>query len=180
MNPATQMSEEQNRSQHTTEEGAGNVDKIRDILFGGQMRDYEVRFKRLEESLLRESAEIREMTQKRLESLEAHIKSEFQAYAERLQGERDERSKNLERQEKEMQELGANIRHELQTRAADLFQEVQTKHQESGASLDRHVAELKDAKADRTTIAALLQEMASRLAGDAAPVLKPPTTSKRG
>ena len=31
--------------------GAGNVDKIRDILFGNQMRDYEARFSRLEESL---------------------------------------------------------------------------------------------------------------------------------
>src|SRR5437868_2442425 len=28
--------------------GAGNVDKIRDILFGTQMRDYESRFNRLE------------------------------------------------------------------------------------------------------------------------------------
>ncbi len=35
-------------------QAGGNVDKIRDILFGSQMRDYETRFARLEESLLRE------------------------------------------------------------------------------------------------------------------------------
>ena len=51
MNPASQMSEEQNRSQpqphDPADESAGNVDKIRDILFGHHMRDYESRFKRL-------------------------------------------------------------------------------------------------------------------------------------
>ena len=30
------------------EQAEGNVDKIRDILFGGQMREYERRFERLE------------------------------------------------------------------------------------------------------------------------------------
>ena len=38
---------------------AGNVDKIRDILFGGQMRDYERRFQELEDRLLEEGAQNR-------------------------------------------------------------------------------------------------------------------------
>ena len=33
----------------------GNVDQIRDILFGGQMRDYERRFEELEERMKRET-----------------------------------------------------------------------------------------------------------------------------
>ncbi len=41
-------------------QGAGNVDRIRDILFGSQMRDYETRFSRLEETVARETTEIRE------------------------------------------------------------------------------------------------------------------------
>src|ERR1700749_3579611 len=45
--------------------GAGNVDKIRDILFGSQMRDYESRFARLEEALVKETAEIRETSRRR-------------------------------------------------------------------------------------------------------------------
>ena len=36
-------------------EGPGNVDKIRDILFGSQMRDYDSRFSRFEERLLKET-----------------------------------------------------------------------------------------------------------------------------
>ena len=43
----------------------GNVDKIRDILFGSQMRDYETRFARLEETLSKEASELRESTRRR-------------------------------------------------------------------------------------------------------------------
>ena len=38
----------------------GNVDKIRDILFGSQMRDYDKKFARIEERLLKETADLRE------------------------------------------------------------------------------------------------------------------------
>src|ERR1700745_3360309 len=50
------------------EEGA-NVDKIRDILFGSQMRDYEKRFTRLEENVSKAVETLREDTMKRLETL---------------------------------------------------------------------------------------------------------------
>lgn len=33
--------------------GGGNLDKVRDILFGTQMRDYEKRFNRMEERFMK-------------------------------------------------------------------------------------------------------------------------------
>ena len=48
---------------------SGKVDRIRDILFGSQMRDYDGRFQKLDERLTREAAEARSDTQKRLEVL---------------------------------------------------------------------------------------------------------------
>jgi hypothetical protein len=42
------------------EPGAASVDKIRDILFGSQIKNYESRFARLEETLARETAELKE------------------------------------------------------------------------------------------------------------------------
>src|SRR5579862_6649484 len=48
----------------------GNIDKIRDILFGSNMRDYEMRFARLEEALKKESSDLRDTTRHNLESLE--------------------------------------------------------------------------------------------------------------
>src|SRR6188508_56549 len=45
---------------------SGKVDRIRDILFGSQMRDYDSRFQRLEERLTRDAADTRADIQKRL------------------------------------------------------------------------------------------------------------------
>jgi hypothetical protein len=58
----------------STDQTPGNVDKIRDILFGSQMREYETRFSRLEESLLKESQDLKETTRRRFDTLEAYIK----------------------------------------------------------------------------------------------------------
>ena len=64
---------------------AGNVDKIREILFGGNMRDYDKRFSRLEERLAKESSDLRSETKKLFESLEAFVKKEFEALSNRLE-----------------------------------------------------------------------------------------------
>jgi len=53
-------------------EGA-NVDKIRDILFGSQMRDYDKRFGRLEDRLIKDAESLREEMKKRFETLEAFV-----------------------------------------------------------------------------------------------------------
>ena len=49
--------------------GAASIDKVRDILFGGQMRDYERRFIKLEERLLQETSELKDEVRKRLAAL---------------------------------------------------------------------------------------------------------------
>ncbi|BDC52529.1 hypothetical protein F183_A48440 [Bryobacterales bacterium F-183] len=166
------------------EDGTGNVDKIRDILFGGQMRDYDQRFRRLEETLLRESNEIREMTRQRLEALEAYVKREFEAQAQRLRAERDERNAAFQQAARELHEIHENlsrrlneandaasetsrsIREEILSRSTSLLQEMQARHRESNESLERHFSQLRNDKADRTSIAGLLNEMAMRLTGD--------------
>ena len=53
----------------------GNLDKVRDLLFGGQMRDYDRRFARLEERLVKETTELRDDVKKRLGALEAYMKA---------------------------------------------------------------------------------------------------------
>ena len=72
--------------------GSGNIDKIRDILFGSNMRDYEQRFARLEEALKKESSDLRETTRRHLETLESFVHKELAALEARLNTERDERS----------------------------------------------------------------------------------------
>ena len=160
---------------------ASNIDKIRDILFGVQMRDYEKRFSRLEERLLKESSDLRDDTRKRFETLESFVKSEFEALASRLQTEqrtRDESNQNLSRElqaagqtfERKLSELDEqtargqrDLRQQLLDQSKNLSDEIRRKHDELAALLDREVAELGNAKTDRASLASLFTEVALRL-----------------
>jgi hypothetical protein len=63
-------------------EGA-NVDKIRDILFGSQMRDYEKRFVRLEDTVTKALDTLREDMTKRLDTLGSFIRQEVDSLSTR-------------------------------------------------------------------------------------------------
>src|SRR4051794_13532709 len=122
MSPADQFEQPQNTPEHATAQpdgesrtpqvmkaGAGNVDKIRDILFGSQMRDYEARFATLEETLLKETADIRESSRRRFDQLEGYIKGEFEALQNRLKSERDDWSDMGAQHSRELKELGESL-----------------------------------------------------------------------
>src|SRR6476660_4864123 len=85
-----------------------NVEQIRNILFGSQMRDYDGRFQKLEERLTREAEELRTDLQKRLDALEAFMRGESESLANRLGTEQAERSQATERLGRD---LGETTRH---------------------------------------------------------------------
>jgi hypothetical protein len=161
--------------------GAGNVDKIRDILFGTQMRDYESRFNRLEETLAKETVEIRESTRRRFDQLEAYVKKEFETLQQRLKAERDERTDAGTQHSREMKELGDNLsrrirdlddrsteverdlRNGILQQARDLTDEIRARHEELSSLLEKRVHELRDGKTDRAALASLFTEVALRL-----------------
>jgi DNA repair exonuclease SbcCD ATPase subunit len=161
--------------------GAGNVDKIRDILFGTQMRDYESRFARLEETLAKETVEIRETSRRRFEQLEGYIHKEFEALQARLKGERDERTDAVSQQSRELKETSdslsrrirdlddrgngveRDIRNTLLQQARNLTDEIRARHDELASLLEKRVYELRDSKTDRAALASLFTEVALRL-----------------
>jgi hypothetical protein len=161
--------------------GAGNVDKIRDILFGSQMRDYEARFARLEEALVKETVEIRETSRRRFDQIEAYIKKEFEAVQARFKSERDERLDTASLHSRELKELGESLsrrlrdlddrsssverdlRSQLMQQARDLTDEMVRSHDEIATLLDKRVRELTDSKTDRAALATLFTEVALRL-----------------
>ena len=162
----------------------GNVDKIREILFGAHIRDYETRFHRLEETLARESTELRESSRKRFESLEMYIKNEIEALQTRLRSERDERSESLRQATREIKDLGESLSKRLsdlddQTYAAhrdlrngileqskQLSDETTRKNEEMLTHVERRFAELHHGKTDRAALAAMLSELSLRLMGE--------------
>ena len=177
MSPAEQ-SETQNQ---VLRGGAGNVDKIRDILFGTQMRDYESRFGRLEETLIKETVEIRETSRRRFDQLEAFMRKEFETVQTRIKAERDERTEissqmarelkdltdGLSRRIRDLDDRGTTtereLRNDLLQQARDLTEEIRARNEELSTILDRRVHELRDGKTDRATLAALFTEVALRL-----------------
>ena len=183
------------QSQQTSGAGVepdiGNIDKIREILFGGHMRDYDRRFSRVEEQLVKDSLELREDTRKRFEALEAFVKAEFAALTDRLQAEqrtRDdavsglwrgvhESSQTLSAKLGEAQEQTARahseLRQQILSQSKDLNDEMRRKQDEVTALIQREVADLNHGKTDRSSLATLLTEMAMRLNND----LKLPVTN---
>lgn len=177
-NPAEQPAQSQPQ---VLRGGAGNVDKIRDILFGSQMRDYESRFARLEETLIKETLEIRESNKRRFEQLESYIRKEFETVQTRLKAERDDRSDDAGRQARELKEVNDSLsrrirdlddretsverelRSDLLQQARDLTEEIRARHDEMATILERRVGELRDGKTDRAALATLFNEVALRL-----------------
>jgi hypothetical protein len=180
VSPAEQKDNPSNQPQ-VLRGGAGNVDKIRDILFGSQMRDYESRFARLEETLIKETLEIRETSKRRFDQLESYIRNEFETVQSRLKAERDERSDAASQLSRELKDLNdtlgrrirdlddretnveRKLRSDLLQQARELTDEMRTRHDEMVSLLEKRVSELRDGKTDRAALASLFNEVALRL-----------------
>lgn len=163
------------------EESPGNIDKIRDILFGSNMRDYEMRFARLEEALKKESSDLRESTRRHLESLEAFVHKELAALEGRLNIERDERSashahlstdlsvasnsilKKIGELENYEAQAKREIRNDLLQQSKELTDAIRNKGEELIALLERRSQDLQHSKTDRAALAGLFNEVALRL-----------------
>jgi hypothetical protein len=160
---------------------AGNVDKIRDILFGSHIKDYEIRFARLEESLQQQTADLRDSTRKRLDALENYVRKEVEALQARGKAERDERleaakqltreikdcndavSKKLREMDDQGEETARALREDILRQSKDLLDEMRTRTVELNALLDRRVQELTHSKTDRAALAGLFSEISLRL-----------------
>lgn len=164
--------------------GGASIDKVRDILFGVQMRDYDKRFARLEERLLKETSDLKEDVKKRLAALEQYVKQEVDALGDRLSAEHGERvdeakdlgqqlretSKAFEKKTAAMDDQSAranrDLRQQLLEQQQRLTEEMQQRHAELLAALSRDASELRDEKTDRAALASLFTEMAMRLSNE--------------
>jgi DNA anti-recombination protein RmuC len=165
----------------TAEASGASVEKIREILFGSQIKNYEARFARLEEALARETSEIKDTMRRRLDSLEAFFKSETESLAARLKSERDEREETLNNISRELKTSAAQLskkildldnrlaqdrsasRQELMAESRKLLDEIRQRNESLSALLENRVQELRHAKTDRSALAALFVELAVRL-----------------
>lgn len=181
----TTISEEQEaRVQEADGSAGGNLEKVRDLLFGGQMRDYDRKFARLEERLAKETNELREDVKKRIAALETFMKAEIASLTDRLRAEQDARGAATKDLARELRDTAQQFEHKtaqldevIARGLRDLREQLHAQHQELGEDirqraedllgrLAREAHELRADKADRRALAALLTEMAMRLNGE--------------
>lgn len=170
-------------SSHHMSEG-NNLDKVRDILFGTQIREVDKRFANLEKSLVTEITNFRDEARKRLDALEIYIKKEVESLTQRLKQEQTEReaalqsiveaqkqtNSSFEKKLSQVDEKSINnqreLREQILNQSKSLQDDIQQKYEEILALLKQESQQLDRVKTDRSTLAALLTEMAISLNAD--------------
>jgi DNA anti-recombination protein RmuC len=175
-----------NRAQLSTGElgTGGNLDKVRDLLFGAQMRDMDKHFARLEERLQKELAELKDETRGRFESLEVFLRKETESLTDQLKAEQAARQqaastlaqdlkdtvKAFEQRTHQVEDHIVKTQRELRQHILDqsrtLRDEFWDRYRELSEATDRGMQELRAEKTDRATLAVLLTELAMRLGNE--------------
>ena len=161
-----------------------NVDQIRDILFGGQMRDYERRFVEFDARLEAELARLRDAQEKRLAQIDKRIDDQLDKLGKLLRQEIQDRNRSLDDLESRIQQAARTSRSEvatsldahaaelaatderLRSAVADVAKATLARAGETESALARLATDLRDEKVGREDLAALLAELALRLRGD--------------
>lgn len=157
------------------------IDKIREIIFGGQMRDYEARFAQMErdfgERLQRQHEEFAarlEHLERSLTSAIGELREALAAETRRRDGERDQAERTLAERERALNEQiqsaasasadeAGDLRALLERNSAELNDALLTLSERLDRALAQASSELEDAKVSRDDLAVLLSDVARRL-----------------
>ncbi len=163
---------------------ADNVDKIRDILFGSQMREVELRFANLEKSLAKDIAAIRSENALQVESLKTFIESEIEILGSRLAGEEKSRIENVDELDdmvkqqvrqidkkigdvvKSLDKNTREINQKLLKQTQDFGNELNNQINETRERMDDQRQELSTAKVDKLALSEMLNSLALQVTGD--------------
>ncbi|WP_235984459.1 coiled-coil domain-containing protein [Mesorhizobium neociceri] len=163
---------------------AVGVDKIRDLLFGNQMQDYDRRFSKLEERVLQRFKDVESEAKRNLEMYESNAKKQVDSLAGQLRNEKDSRAdadkeidRNLREQnqalEKQVRALSDQLS-ALERDVADrinrndhsLREEIKQKIESVQMLIEKMFADLSNVKTDRNLLAGLFVEVAKCLNQD--------------
>jgi hypothetical protein len=159
----------------------GNLEKVRDILFGTQSREFEERCNLLEKRLLQESTDLKDQLTRSLEDIKTYVNKEISRLTNQIQQEQTGRTNSLEGVGQVIKTLGS----QLESRLSGLHDQTTTQHQmlegqltQQKAELAEHqkqalaemqgqfqeaFKELKADKTDRAVLAEMLMDVALRL-----------------
>jgi Skp family chaperone for outer membrane proteins len=167
---------------------AVGIDKIRDLLFGNQMQDYDRRFAKLEERFLQRFKDVESETARTLSAFESNAKKHVDSLASQFRDEKDQRAdadKELERTlrdqtqviEKRVRGISDQLS-QLERDMADRFtqelqavrDEIKRRNEDMRLVVEKMFAEVNNVKTDRNLLAGLFIEVAKCLSQDAGKV----------
>ena len=81
-----------------------SMEQVRELLFGAQLKDMEIRFQRQEERFVRDVADAKDALRKRIDSLENFMSSEVTSILTRIKEEQKERDQSIKTEQRERAE----------------------------------------------------------------------------
>ena len=163
---------------------SGNLEKVRDILFGQQSRDIERRLTHSEERLRGDLEGMEREGSERVAALEGFFKQELQSLKERLtaestdrleasdrlvnqlQADRADAERKLKAQTEASQANLAELREALLEQGKRFGAELKSLRDNTQAALEREVSALRRDKLDRHTLARSLADLALLIGRD--------------
>lgn len=163
---------------------AVGVDKIRDLLFGNQMQDYDRRFSKQEEKFLQRFKDVESETTRALSAAEVNAKKQIDSLANQFRDEKElrvEADKEIERTLREqnqalekrlraltdqLSQLERDMADRLTSEAQSLRDEIKHKNDDIRQAIERMFSELSNVKTDRNLLAGLFVEVARCLNQD--------------
>ena len=174
------------------------VDKIRDLLFGNQMQDYDRRFSEMEERFLQRFKDLESETTRSLNAFESNTKKHLDSLSTQFREEKDQRAeadKEIERalreqgqaMEKRIRQLSDQVSQldrdfsdRLTRETQALHEEIKQKNVDLRSTLEKMFGELSNVKTDRNLLAGLFVEVAKCLNQDIGSKGKAGAESLRG
>ncbi len=161
-----------------------NVDKIRDILFGNQMRDFDRKFDQLEQRLADEIDNLRKENSLQIESLQTYLDSEIAILSSKLSNEEqtrinelDDLDETLKKNIKQIDTKILDLANLLDTQARETNQKVLKQSQDFNAEMnqqldlikkrmDDYKQHLNEGKVDKSHLAEMFNTLAVEINGD--------------
>ena len=159
--------EEQTRSGGSADD---SMEQIREILFGGQVREIERHFTQIEERLERQYAVLGQDLDRRLAALEGGLQQSINGLSAVLQEERAQRGHDHSELDKRLTQLDADtsdeqavLKRDIEQRLIAVQERFDNRQTELRQLLESQLRELRGDKLARAALADLMAELAGRL-----------------
>ena len=152
----------------------GDLDQVRQILFGAESQEIQQRFANLEQHFTNVIDALKDSVDERFKAMEASVKKQNDALSKRLNNEKDQRKEadagltaslkeNREQLDDIIAETEQALRASLDEEAGNASRDLSARFEELSARLDQTAADLGDTKTDRHSLADLLDQLSAGL-----------------